>query len=63
MLSSNIHISAPAAAAVWVTVRARAVSRLLATLLPALKPNHPTHKSPAPISVMTKLLGRIAVPG
>ena len=58
-----IQVRAPAAAAVWVAVRAWAVARLLDTALPALKPNQPTHSRPAPIRVMTRLLGWKAVCG
>jgi hypothetical protein len=59
----TIHAKAPVAAAICVTVRAWAVFRPAPTLLPALKPNHPTHSRPAPIMVMVRLLGFMAVWG
>jgi len=63
IVSMSTHVSAPVAAATWVTVRARAVSRFEAMDEPALKPNQPTQSSPAPISVKVRLLGAIAVLG
>ena len=63
MASMMIHVSAPLAADICVMVNARAVSSPLCTVEPALKPNQPTQRSPAPISVMTRLFGFIAVFG
>ncbi len=53
----SIQVKAPVAAEIWVMVKALAVSKPLEMVLPALNPNQPTHNKPAPIMVMTKLLG------
>src|SRR5580658_10149439 len=49
--SANIHPSAAAAVAIWVTVIAMPARPLAPTAEPALKPNQPTHSSDAPITV------------
>ena len=59
------HARPPAAAAVCVVVNARpavkpATGNSTATAEPALKPNQPNHKRPAPSSVIVRLCGRIA---
>ena len=63
MVSMRIQVSAPVAAATWVTVRARAVSRFEATEEPALNPNQPTQRRPAPSRVKVRLFGAMAVLG
>src|SRR5687767_2667807 len=55
--SVNIQPSAAAAAPVLVARKAEAASPLASSALPALKPNHPTHSRPAPITVMGRLCG------
>src|SRR5665811_2002478 len=59
ILSIRIQDKAPEAAATCVAVRACAVLSPEEMLLPALKPNQPTQRRPAPSIVMTILLGRI----
>ena len=49
----QIHVRAPAAAAIWVMAKAWPVFNPLSTELPALKPNQPTQSRPAPIMVIT----------
>ena len=61
--SSVIHAVAPAAAPMCVTSMAMPAAPFAATALPALKPNQPTHNSDAPITVMVRLCGGIAVVG
>jgi len=46
-----------------VSISACAVVVEVATEEPALKPNHPTQSSPAPINVITRLLGCMAIFG
>src|SRR3954466_559903 len=53
--------SAPAAAAKCVATNALLANPPAASALPALKPNHPTHSSAAPITESTTLCGVIAV--
>src|ERR1051326_5171877 len=60
--SISTHASPAAAAAVCVVANARAADDpatgcSTATALPALKPNHPNHRRPAPVSVMGRLWG------
>src|SRR3954470_17017306 len=55
--SANIHAIAPAAAAMGVTAIARPARPSDATAEPALKPNQPTHNSPAPAIVSPRLNG------
>src|SRR3954454_10318589 len=57
--SLNIHASAAAAAAVLVERNAVTASSFAPSALPALKPNQPNHKRPAPITVMGRLCGGI----
>ena len=52
-----IHVNAPAAAEIWVTVSAMAASPLAARALPPLKPNQPTHSIAAPAMVSVMLCG------
>ena len=49
--SLNIHVSAAAAVASWVTVIAMPATPSAASSLPALNPNHPTHSMAAPMMV------------
>src|SRR5438105_12866949 len=58
--SANIHASAAAAVANWVTNIAMPARPSAATAEPALNPNQPTHSSDAPTSVSVKLCGGIA---
>src|SRR5512141_1018268 len=58
--SANIHASAAAAVANCVTNIAMPARPLEATADPALKPNQPTHRRDAPISVSVRLCGGIA---
>src|SRR6516162_2533167 len=53
--STIIHVKAAVAVAVWVTSIAMPACRPAVTAEPALKPNQPTHRSEAPISVNTML--------
>src|SRR5207302_3070897 len=55
--SMNIQASAAAAVAICVTAIAIPARPSAATAEPALKPNHPTHSSDAPITVNTRLCG------
>src|SRR5215475_8326585 len=55
--SANIQPSAAAAVAIWVAAMAMPARTSAATADPALKPNHPTHRSEAPITVSTRLCG------
>src|ERR1035437_5443959 len=48
--SANVHASAAAAVAIWVTVIAMPARPLAPTAEPALKPNQPTHSRLAPIT-------------
>ena len=57
--SPNIQASAAAPAAVLVERNAVTASSLAPSALPALKPNHPNQRSPAPITVMGRLCGGI----
>ena len=50
-----IHAKEPHAAERWVTSIAIAALLSAATAEPALKPNHPTHSMPAPVTVMVRL--------
>ena len=49
--SANIQASAAAAVATWVTAMAMPAPPFAATAEPALKPNQPTHRNEAPITV------------
>src|SRR3989304_4243146 len=55
--SVNIHDIAARAAAVFVLIKATPASPFAATAEPALKPNHPNHRRPAPVTTRVKLLG------
>src|SRR6476619_3550219 len=55
--SRNVHTSSVAAGASIVVTNARAAIGLAASALPALNPNHPNHRSPAPSSVNGTLCG------
>ena len=55
----NIHARAPAAAAVLVTTKALVASPREPRALPALKPNHPNHRSAAPSTMKGTLWGSI----
>src|SRR5215472_8446449 len=57
--SANIHPSVAAAAAKCVLMNALLASGLAVSALPALKPNHPTHNSAAPMTLSTTLCGGI----
>src|SRR6266550_5592073 len=57
--SANIQASAAVAVAIWVTVIAMPALPLAAVAEPALKPNQPTHRSEAPITLSTRLCGGI----
>src|SRR5512140_237547 len=50
-----------AAAARWVTTKALAARPLAARALPALKPNHPNQRMPAPSTVIGRLWGMMAL--
>src|SRR5258706_15602252 len=58
--SANIHPIAAAAVAICVAAIAIPARPSAATADPALKPNQPTHRSEAPISVRVRLWGGIA---
>src|SRR4051812_45136271 len=53
--SVSIQANAAAAAAVFVTTNALTARPFDAMALPALNPNHPNHRSEAPISVNGRL--------
>src|SRR5579883_167751 len=55
--STTIHPNPAAAAAAWVAAKADPARLSPRTELPPLKPNQPNHRSPAPSSVNTMLLG------
>ena len=59
--SRHAHVTSAMAAAVLVLVNASAARPLAARAEPALKPNHPNHKSPAPSSTSGTLCGTMAV--
>ena len=56
-----IQAKEPHAAERWVTSIAMAALLSAATADPALKPNQPTHSIPAPVTVMVRLCGGMAV--
>src|SRR5437879_12800105 len=60
--SRHTHATNAVAAAVLVFVNARAASPFAASAEPALNPNQPNHKRPAPSSTSGTLWGTIAVP-
>src|SRR3954469_20430555 len=55
--SASIQPSAAVAAAKWVATKALAARPEAASALPALKPNQPTHRRQAPITLSTRLWG------
>src|ERR1700676_4661523 len=57
--SVNIHASAAAAVAKWVATKALVASDPADKALPALNPNQPTHSRQAPITLSTRLWGRM----
>src|SRR5439155_541072 len=59
--SRHAQVTSAIAAAVLVLVNASAARPLAARAEPALKPNHPNHRSPAPSSTSGTLCGTIAV--
>src|SRR6185295_5011743 len=56
--SSSVHTTSVPAGASIVEVNASAAIPLAASALPALKPNHPNQRTPAPSSVNGTLCGR-----
>src|SRR5579883_1042110 len=57
--SANIHARAAAAVAKCVAMKALEARAEAATALPALNPNQPTHSKQAPMTLSTRLWGRI----
>src|SRR5580700_3733912 len=57
--STNTQPNAPAAAPRCVATKAETARPLAASALPALNPNHPVHRSPAPARVNVRLWGGI----
>src|SRR5271157_2361637 len=57
--SAPAHPTAAAAAAKCVATKALVARLLAASALPALNPNHPTHRRQAPIKLSTTLCGGI----
>ena len=55
--STTSHPMAPPAAPRCVVMKARAASCPLASALPALKPNQPNQRRPAPVSVIVRSWG------
>src|SRR5256885_16662390 len=60
--SKHAHVTSAMAAAVFVFVNASAARPLAARAEPALNPNHPNHKRPAPSSTSGTLCGTMAAP-
>src|SRR5262245_44121402 len=54
-----VQVSIAVAAAKCVVTKALVARALADNALPALKPNHPNHKSPAPIKLKTVLCGAV----
>src|SRR5262249_48711093 len=61
--SAATHERLAAAAPKLVATNATTTRHFAASALPALKPNHPTHKSPAPATVRVRLFGSIGSRG
>ena len=61
--SQDIHASAAAAVASWVTASAIPATPSAANSEPALNPNQPTHSMAAPTMVYARLFGSIGVTG
>src|SRR5690242_8748416 len=57
--SINAHVTTAVEAAVPVLRKASVASGLALSALPALKPNHPVHRRPAPMRQSGKLCGGI----
>src|SRR5512135_3537338 len=55
--SIAIHATAAMAVAVLVLMNAAPASPFAASAEPALKPNHPNHRRPAPVTTAVRLLG------
>src|SRR5512143_3166197 len=55
--SVNIHARAATAVAVFVLIKAAPARPFAANAEPALKPNHPNQRSPAPVTTRVRLLG------
>jgi hypothetical protein len=58
--SLNIQVSTAAPVAVLVLTKATVARPFAANALPALKPNQPTHRSPAPVTTKGTLWGGMA---
>ena len=61
--SAAIHPRAAAAAPKWVATKALVARPEAASALPALNPNHPTHRRQAPMKLSTRLCGLKPSPG
>src|SRR3954468_9687280 len=61
--SANIQASDAAAVAKCVATKALVASDPALTALPALNPNQPTHSRHAPITLITRLCGRMDASG
>src|SRR5438552_11094007 len=61
--SATTHDRVAAEAPRLVATKAETASPLAANALPALKPNHPNHNSPAPVTVKVKLFGSMGSRG
>src|ERR671914_2992128 len=59
MMSSIVQTTSVPAGASIVVTNARLAIGLAASALPALNPNHPNHRRPAPRSTVGTLCGRI----
>src|SRR5512146_1667610 len=57
--STATHVIVADEAAMWVVRKAMVASDPEVRALPALNPNHPNHKRPAPSTVMGRLWGGI----
>ena len=60
--SMTIHVIAAIAVATWVTRKAFAASPSAASPLPALKPNHPSHRNEVPMKKKVTLCGVMGCP-
>ena len=57
--STNIHVNAAEAAEVFVAIKAMEARPLAPSALPALNPNHPNQRRPAPMMAIGRLCGGI----
>jgi hypothetical protein len=57
MTSNVVHVSRLVAAHTWVLRTANPAIKLALNGAPPLKPDHPIHNSPAPVSMRSMLLG------